>query len=125
VVALPLIGLILTLAPIGAAGLPHPGNTAFRVTVSGTPGQVARLRAVGVPSGYIASFCTPRVCAPFQVALALPNSGRESIELQLIENVRGAAAPRRVTVAAVGARTVSIAFPHRAKQRPNVPRAAR
>jgi hypothetical protein len=67
------------------------------------------LRAVGVPAGYIASFCTRRVCAPFAVTFALPTSGRDAVELQLIENTPGAPPPHTVTVAAGSARA-SIAF---------------
>jgi hypothetical protein len=111
--AFPLLGLVLALAPFG--GPVRTDSVAFSVGVSGKPGQFVRLRAVGIANGYIASFCTPHVCAPFRVAFALPRSGRESIELQVIRNVPGAAPPRTVTVAAAGARTVSIAYPRRAK----------
>jgi hypothetical protein len=110
---LPLLGLIIALTPFG--GPVRADSVAFSVGVSGEPGQVVRLRAVDLASGYIASFCTPHVCAPFRVAFALPRSGRESIELQVIRNVPGAAPPKSVTVAAPGARTVSIAYPGRAK----------
>jgi hypothetical protein len=68
------------------------------------------LRAVDVPTGYLASFCTRRVCAPFRVTFVLPRSGRESIELQLIENDPGARRPMLVRVAADGARSASIVF---------------
>jgi hypothetical protein len=109
VIGLPLVGLLIAVAPFG--GPAHSGSTAFSVAISGKPGEMVHLRAVGLPSGYIASFCTRRVCAPFRVAFALPSSGRESIELQVIENVRGSLPPKRVTVSAAGARTVSIAYP--------------
>jgi hypothetical protein len=111
VFGLPLIGLIIALAPFG--GPVHPGSAAFSVAISGQAGQIVRLRTVGIPSGFIASFCTPRVCAPFRVAFALPQSGRESIELQVIENVPGARPPKSVTVTAARARAVSIAYPRR------------
>lgn len=106
------IALVLALGPFAGAepAGTRPDAPKFSVTVSGKSGQTVRLRAVGVPSGYIASFCTNRVCAPFRVVFALPRSGRESIELQLIENVPGARKPRMVTVAADGARAASIAF---------------
>jgi hypothetical protein len=86
------------------------GTAKFAVQVNGKGGQTVRLRTVGVPAGYVASFCTNRVCAPYHVSFVLPRSGRESIELQLIENVPGARKPRTVTVAADGAHAVSIAF---------------
>ncbi len=107
-----LIALSLALAPF-AGPLQKgsvPGAARFGVEVSGRAGQAVLLRAVGIPPGYLASFCTPRVCALFRVALILPKSGRESIELQLIENVPGARKPKVVTVTANGARPASIAF---------------
>ncbi len=94
------------------------GTTRFSVNVSGKAGQTVRLRALGVPTGFIASFCTPHLCAPFSVSFALPTSGRESIELQLIENVPGSRRPATVTVAADGARTVSIPFPRSNRSQP-------
>jgi hypothetical protein len=128
VVALPLIGLVITLAqsaPMHAGSSLHAGSTTFTVRLSGKPEQTVHLRAVGIPSGYIASFCTRHLCAPFRVAFALPKSGRDSIELQVIENVDGSVPPRTVSVAAAGARTVSIAYPHRAKARSGANRLGR
>ncbi len=106
------IGLVLTLAPYAGPALngSDPGTAKFLVGVSGTAGQMVRLRAVGVPTGYIASFCTNLVCAPFRVAFTLPKSGREHVELQLIENTAGAHKPKTVTVAANGGIYASIAF---------------
>jgi len=107
-----LLALVLALAPFTgpAPNGSLPGTAKFSVKVSGTPGQTVRLRAVGVPRGYIASFCTSRVCAAFHVSFELPKSGRESIELQLIENVAAVPKPKVVTVAADGAHASSIAF---------------
>jgi hypothetical protein len=107
-----LVALILALTSYAGPPLQDrsDGDAAFSVAVRGKAGQTVRLRAVDVPAGYIASFCTRRVCSAFHVSFALPPSGRESIELQLIENVAGTPRPAAVTVAAQGARSVSIAF---------------
>jgi hypothetical protein len=113
VFGLPLIALLIAIVPFGAPA--RRDTAAFSVGINGKGGQLVRLRAVGLPNGYIASFCTPRVCAPFQVAFALPKSGRESIELHVIENVPGSTPPTTITVAAAGARAVSIAYPRRRK----------
>jgi hypothetical protein len=118
VVGLPLVGLVIMLAasgPMHAGSSVHADSTAFTVRLSGRPEQTVHLRAVGIPSGYTASFCTRHLCAPFRVAFALPKSGRDSIELQVIQNVDGLPPPRTVSVASPGARTVSIAYPRRAK----------
>ncbi len=104
--------LVLILSPYSGPALPgsSPATAKFLVTISGTSGQTVRLRAVGVPKSYIASFCTNRVCAPSHVSFALPQSGRERIELQLIENQSGAQRPKTVTVAGNGGARASIAF---------------
>lgn len=104
--------LVLGLAPYTGPVLPGsvPGTSKFGVSVSGTPGTTVELRAVGVPKGYVASFCTSRVCAPFHVSLALPQSGRQRIELQLIKNDPDAQGPRSVTVRAGRTATATIAF---------------
>jgi hypothetical protein len=92
-----------------------PGSARFAVHVSGRSGQIVRLRATGVPGGYLASFCTHRVCALSRATFTLPKSGRESLELQLIENRQGARKPVIVTVAADGAPPASIAFSRAAR----------
>jgi hypothetical protein len=99
-----------------ASTAPAQTKFAFTLRVRGRAGQPVQLRAIGVPPDYIASFCTDRVCAPFAVTFVLPRSGRSAIELALIENRTGAPRPLRVTVAANGARTVSLALP---RARPN------
>lgn len=87
-----------------------PGTSKFLVTVRGRAGQRVILRAVDVPAGYVASFCTDRVCAPFRVELALPYSGRQAIELQLIANEPNAREPRTVVVTANRSQRAAIAF---------------
>lgn len=58
-----------------AAGTCHavagPGAKSFAVRVSAPVGSIVRLRALDVPRGWIASFCTPQICSPFQVALPI------------------------------------------------------
>lgn len=102
--------LLLALGPFAGSAADDAQRTKFMVDVVGKPAQTVRLRAVGVPPGYVASFCTQRICAPFRISITLPASGRQSIELALIENVRGARRPTVVTVEAPGARPASIAF---------------
>ncbi len=61
------------------------GNAAkYRLEVSGKPNASVRLRAVGVASGWIAAFCTPRLCSPQRINVALPHSGQAVIQFELI-----------------------------------------
>lgn len=108
------LGLALGLGPYDGPPLPGsiPNTVKFAVRVSGRAGTTVALRAVGVPKGYIASFCTRLVCSRDRVSLVLGASGRERIELQFIENDPGSRPPTVVTVAAPGARSATIAFVH-------------
>jgi hypothetical protein len=67
-----------------AAGTCHagadPGVRSFAVRVYGPAGSTVRLVARDVPRGWIASFCTPRVCSPFRVLLPL-HAGTGTIQL--------------------------------------------
>ena len=87
-----------------------PGTAKFGVDVRGVPLATVRLRATGVPRGWIASFCTDRVCAPFVVTLTLPPSGSQRIELQLIANDERVRAPHDVTVVTSDGSTATISF---------------
>lgn len=117
--ALLTLGLALGIGPYDGPPLPGsiPNTVKFAVRVSGRAGATVALRALGVPTGYIASFCTRLVCSRDRVSLVIPASGRDRIELQFIENDPGSRAPKVVTVAAAGARPVTIAFSHGARAR--------
>ncbi len=87
-----------------------PGTQAFGVTVRGAAGARVRIRAIDVPAGSLASFCTRTVCAPFAVRLVLPASGTVTIELQIIKNDRDARPPTIVTVATDDGARASIPY---------------
>jgi len=56
----------------------------YRLEISGTPGAVVRLRAVAVAQGWLAAFCTERICSPQNVDLTLSRSGDTVIQFELI-----------------------------------------
>jgi len=76
----------LTIAAWTAPPLPTATQAAVKreLTVSGRAGQSVRLRATGVAHGWLAAFCTSRVCSPESVDVTLPASGRTSYEFELI-----------------------------------------
>lgn len=76
----------LTIVPWASPPLPTATHAAatLRLTVSGRPGQRVRLRATGVAPGWLAAFCTSRLCSPESVDVALPASGRAIYEFELI-----------------------------------------
>jgi hypothetical protein len=86
-----------------AAGTCHaaadPGVTSFAVRVGAPAGSVVQLRAVDVPRGWIASFCTPHVCSPFHVTLPV-HAGTAAIQLSYVREDARAGALHRLHVIA-------------------------
>lgn len=76
----------LTIAPWTASPLPTVTQAAakFALSVAGQSGQRVRLRATGVAPGWLATFCTARLCSPEFVDVTLPASGRTTYEFELI-----------------------------------------
>jgi hypothetical protein len=87
-----------------AAGTCHaaadPGVRSYAVRVTAPAGSLVRLTARDVPRGWIASFCTPRVCSPFRVTLPL-RTGTGTIQLSYARTGTGAAPPLTPRVSAV------------------------
>jgi len=93
-------GALVSLAPWTGPDLPGsiPNTVKFRLVVAGVPGRSVALRTADVPHGWVASFCTDRVCAPFKTTVALPASGVKVIEFQLVApDGKGGAPKVRVT----------------------------
>ncbi len=93
-------GASVSLAPWTGTELPGsiPNTIKYRLVVAGSAGHNVALRTSGVPKGWVASFCTDRVCAPFKTTVALPSSGVKVVEFQLVPPQAKAATPKiRVT----------------------------
>jgi len=90
-----------------AAGTCHavadPGTRSFAVRVEAPAGTVVRLRALDVPRGWTASFCTPRICSPFQVALAV-RGGTGTIQISYVPG-EGRPVPLRALHVSASARS--------------------
>lgn len=98
--AAPKSGATVSLAPWTGADLPGsiPNTAKYRLVVTGMAGRSIALHASDVPKGWVASFCTDRVCAPFRTTVIVPNSGVKIIEFQLVPPTDRASVPRvRVT----------------------------
>ncbi|MDQ6929914.1 MAG: hypothetical protein M3126_04515 [Candidatus Eremiobacteraeota bacterium] len=82
--------------PTPAASVPFARK--YALSISGTPGKMVRLQAGGLPARWVASFCTPHLCAPGRVTIVIPRSGRFTTELQIIptDPQRSVASPIRV-----------------------------
>jgi hypothetical protein len=67
------------------------GATKYRLTVTGKPGAHVHVRATGAAKGWIAAFCTDKVCSPDQTVLDLPDSGTADISFELVRDDDAAA----------------------------------
>ncbi|GAC1592490.1 MAG: hypothetical protein NVS3B28_21350 [Candidatus Velthaea sp.] len=94
-------GASISIAPWTGPDLPGslPSTTKYRLVVAGAAGHSVDLRAIQVPNGWIASFCSDRACAPFKRTIVLPISGVKIVEFQLVPPNAGARVPK-VRVAA-------------------------
>ena len=75
-------------------------ETSWAMTVHGTPRARVELRADGLPNGWIASFCTARLCAPFHTIATLDGKGTARYQFSLIRTDPKAAAHARATIRA-------------------------
>jgi hypothetical protein len=85
-----------------AAGTCHPAAPnvrSYAVRVTAPAGSAVRLGALDLPPGWIASFCTPRVCSPSRVTLPV-RTGSATIQLSYVRENARAGALRRLHVAA-------------------------
>jgi thiol-disulfide isomerase/thioredoxin len=88
-----------------------PGSLAstikYRLVVTGKPGTAIDLVTHGLPSRWIGSFCTDRVCAPFRVSLVVPAAGVKIVEFQVVPQSVVARTPTIRIEASVGNRPVA------------------
>jgi hypothetical protein len=93
-----------------AAGTCHaaadPQTRSYAVRVIAPPGSGVQLAALDVPPGWLASFCTPRVCSPGRVVLPV-RTGSATIQVSYVRESAPAAPLRTLHVAAraAGARS--------------------
>ena len=85
-------GASLPTAPTGAY------QTSYALTVRGAPSERVNLRANGAAKGWIAAFCTTRLCAPFRTTITLDNGGKARLEFSLIRTDPKAAKHTRANI---------------------------
>ncbi len=100
----------LSLAPWTGADLPGsvPNTIKYRLVVAGTAGKSIALSTADLPKGWVASFCTDRICAPFKVKVDIPASGVKIIEFQLVPPDKNAAPGKVRVIETDGADTSSV-----------------
>ena len=85
----------------------------YRLEVSGRPNALLHLRARGVSPGWIAAFCTPRLCSPQRLELALPPSGEAVVQFELIREAADAPTSGSTVITDGAGATVSVPSAHR------------
>ena len=90
----------LTLSPWHGKNLPTVSGEAYRyeLRVAGRANEGVTLTAQGLPSGWIAAFCTDVLCMPMQARLTLPPDGRERLEFGLIQESSTRVRTMRITI---------------------------
>jgi len=113
-----LMAVLLTLSPWKGPVLRTATVQAaqFQLAVRGPAHARVNLDATGLPKGWIASFCTPHVCAPFHYALQLDGKGTGTLEFQAVRVDDNAPARARVTVTANNGPSVATTVTARAVQ---------
>jgi hypothetical protein len=113
-----MISLALALAPAQLSIQPWTGNdfqntastaAKYRLRVSGRPNTTLRLHAEGVARGWLAAFCTPKLCSPQQVEVQIPQSGDTVFQFELIRESDNA--PNRSGATIVGSDGASVSVP--------------
>jgi hypothetical protein len=75
-------------------------QTSYALNVRGAPSARVDLRADGVAKGWIAAFCTERLCSPFHTVVTLNNKGNARLEFSLIRTDPKASPHTRVIIQA-------------------------
>lgn len=70
----------------------------YRLEVDGRPNATVRLSARGVAHGWLAAFCTQRLCSPQQVDVQLPHSGNAVFQFELIRESESASTTSGATI---------------------------
>jgi hypothetical protein len=87
-----LLAVVLSLSPWHGPDLPSaPANAVkYRLSIHGAPGAHVHLRTSGVARGWLAAFCTSKICSPGQTWLDLPKSGSYALQFELIRQLDNA-----------------------------------
>jgi hypothetical protein len=72
----------------------------YAMNIRGAPRERVALRADGAAKGWVAAFCTTRLCAPFRTVVTLNDKGVARLEFSLIRTDPNAAPHTRVTIQA-------------------------
>lgn len=75
------------------------GAAKYRLKVNGKPNATVNLRALHVAQGWLAAFCTPKLCSPERINVQLPRSGEAIFQFELIRETQSAPKESGATIA--------------------------
>ncbi|HVR45144.1 MAG TPA: hypothetical protein VMT95_00675 [Candidatus Binatia bacterium] len=81
----------------------------YRLEVTGRPNATIRLQTSNVAVGWLAAFCTPKVCSPQRYDVSLPRSGQAVLQFELIRE--SDTAPKQSGATITGGDGVSVNVP--------------
>ncbi|MBV8530867.1 MAG: hypothetical protein JO104_06085 [Candidatus Eremiobacteraeota bacterium] len=89
------------------------GAAKYRLEVNGKPDTSVSLRAFGVAPGWLAAFCTPRLCSPQHIEMHLPHSGQAVVQFELIRESDSAPKESGATISGNDGASVSVPAAYR------------
>lgn len=81
----------------------------YRLEVTGRPNATIRLEATNVAAGWLAAFCTQKICSPEMIDTQLPRSGQVVLQFELIRE--SDTAPRQSGATITGGDGASVTVP--------------
>ncbi|MBV8345695.1 MAG: hypothetical protein JO190_12000 [Candidatus Eremiobacteraeota bacterium] len=81
----------------------------YRLEVTGPPNATIRLQASNVATGWLAAFCTPKLCSPQRLDAQLPRSGQIVLQFELIRESQDA--PKHSGATITGGDGASVTVP--------------
>jgi hypothetical protein len=85
----------------------------YRLSVTGKPNSTLQLRVRGVAKGWLAAFCTPRLCSPQRIDVVLPRSGNAVFQFELIRESDGAPKQSGATITNIDGASVGVPTAYR------------
>ncbi|HYL26279.1 MAG TPA: hypothetical protein VEW74_00525 [Candidatus Nitrosotalea sp.] len=85
------------------------GAAKYRLEIAGKPNGSIHLQAQNVARGWLAAFCTPKLCSPGRIEMQLPKSGTAVVQFELIREADDA--PKQSGAKITNADGVSVSVP--------------
>lgn len=90
-----------------------PEAAKYRLEVSGRPDATIRLEASNVADGWLAAFCTPKLCSPQRIDAQLTRSGQTVLQFELIRESGSAPTQSGATISADDGASVTVPAAYR------------